>query len=227
MKITYKLLDGNLTYDVSEVVMGLNFVFNSDGTVDRAQIVRRRYFSISGTPVKEDSAPATYRSIVDLRDVILSPTALSLDQILTAINLSLLASEPELISQKDVVLPTLPADVGALVQAAQLELEHVNSNLESTKVHQAEIEQNLVIAQGLLAEKNAALTNLREELTSVTKEKEQDYLGMKAQLEELEAGIAAKQATISTLDESIREKSEESTVLQMKIQAQKSEATTN
>lgn len=218
MKIDYKLKDGNLIYDVSEVVMALNFVFNPDGTADRVQVVRRRYFSIMGTPVKEDSAPATFNTMVDLRDVVADPTALTFDQLLTVISLALLATQPELIGQQDVVMPKLPADVGALVQAAQQELEQVSSNLATAKEQQEAAVKNLEVVRNLVAEGNQALSNVKAEITRVAQAGDDFKIKLVEENQALEAKMVQLSVTISTMENNIKSLSEESTTIQLKLQ---------
>lgn len=225
MQITYKLQDGNLTYDVSEVVMALNFVFNPNGTADRVQVVRRRYFSIMGTPVKEDSAPATFNSMVDLRDVVADPTALTFDQLLTVISLAILATQPELIGQQEVVMPKLPADVGALVQAARLELEQVSLNLATAQEQRTAAEQDLAVVRNLLVEGNQALSNVKAETVRVAKVGDDFKISLVQENQALEAQMVALQTTITTMESNIKSLSEESTTLQLKLQELKKATT--
>ncbi len=217
MKLTYKLVDGNLTYDVTEVIMASTIAFDSDGKLTVAQVVRRRYFSINGTAVKEDSQPAQVVDIAKLRDEVLTPTVLSVEQITTALLLRFLQALPVMTGVQDLVLPTLPDDIGLAVDAAKEDLlSHSNQVADiNTQIDEADAELGLIQSKVTSAQSN--LTYLEGGLKSMAAAGDSAKLALDAEIQVLEAKKNSYTDTLATLEQAIKDLSDKSTTLQMQV----------
>lgn len=217
MRITYKLPDGTLIYDVTEVVTGLNVIY-TNGDPQAFQVLRRREFSINGTPVKTDTPPADLVPLGELLDSRLDPSALSVGDTLLALAVALLPRLPALAGATEVSTPTLPDDIGAKVAAAHAEHERHECNCKAAReeygllaFQNSQLKEQVTKAESIVQSAQGDLIRLGEEADLTRQRNEQEKIDHQRIIE-------GYKSTIASLEKTICELSEKSTALQLGAQ---------
>ncbi len=216
MQITYKLPDGNLVYDVVESVVALSISLSTGGTPISAQVVRRRQFYISGTLVKESSDPAQQIDLAAFCDVVLLPTALTISQILTALLLRLLQNAPELVGRQDLVIPTLPDDLGAQADRASRECLCHDERLAEYQRKLSQADADLSNLDDQIEAAKVTLHDLRNDTQVVALTADNIKIQLSEEIKMLESKKNDYNDTLARLENAIQEYSEQSTALQLK-----------